>query len=294
MNKPAGLARFSRVIPTKRSGACFYCDAAMAIGRDFAAVDASGAWQAICATCATSITEQVKGLVRSIQARTEGRTIDANAILMPTTENLSATLAGTATEALAFDTLLALVVARSMVEDQVKVVDPRIAAVRALATNATLGAWERTFTQSVLEQHDRGRDLSVKQWAIIDRIIAEQSTPTEAPAGPLAPGLYVVGPDGDWSSFWLVRTGRQSGNLYAMRLMSAPREGGKLDWEFVRGGLRDVRRGRPATAAEAAALGHATHHCCFCGIELTDEGNGRSVEVGYGPICANKNGLPWG
>lgn len=32
-------------------------------------------------------------------------------------------------------------------------------------------------------------------------------------------------------------------------------------------------------------------HCCFCGLELT---NASSVHHGYGPICAEKWGLPWG
>lgn len=39
----------------------------------------------------------------------------------------------------------------------------------------------------------------------------------------------------------------------------------------------------------AAAEGHATGDCCFCGKELTDAG---SIEVGYGPICAENYGLP--
>jgi hypothetical protein len=32
-------------------------------------------------------------------------------------------------------------------------------------------------------------------------------------------------------------------------------------------------------------------HCCFCGLELTA---GPSIAAGYGPICADKWGLPWG
>lgn len=65
------------------------------------------------------------------------------------------------------------------------------------------------------------------------------------------------------------------------------------DWAYA--GHKALRNlVRPITAEEAAAFGHAEHHCCFCGIELTDEGEGRSVEVGYGPHCARKNGLPWG
>lgn len=44
-------------------------------------------------------------------------------------------------------------------------------------------------------------------------------------------------------------------------------------------------------ASVATAYGHATSHCCFCGLGLTD---GRSVAMGYGPICAENYHLPWG
>lgn len=44
--------------------------------------------------------------------------------------------------------------------------------------------------------------------------------------------------------------------------------------------------------AEMAALyGHQTSNCCFCGLQLTTS---ESVTVGYGPICADNFGLPWG
>lgn len=47
-----------------------------------------------------------------------------------------------------------------------------------------------------------------------------------------------------------------------------------------------------ADPAEAAAgHGHATGNCCFCARDLTDP---RSVTVGYGPVCADHFGLPWG
>ena len=35
--------------------------------------------------------------------------------------------------------------------------------------------------------------------------------------------------------------------------------------------------------------GHKSGNCCFCGTELS---NGRSIERGYGPICAENWGLP--
>ena len=123
--------------------------------------------------------------------------------------------------------------------------------------------------------------------------IARKAT-TAATNTQLEPGLYVVGPDGEWSSYWLVRPARGGGHVYAMRLVAAPTAGRALQWDYIKGGLGTVRRGRRATAQEAADLGHASHHCAFCGLELTDDGEGRSVEVGYGPICAKKYGLPWG
>lgn len=41
----------------------------------------------------------------------------------------------------------------------------------------------------------------------------------------------------------------------------------------------------------AKAQGDLLSACCFCGIALTDQ---RSISEGYGPICADKFGLPWG
>ncbi len=44
-------------------------------------------------------------------------------------------------------------------------------------------------------------------------------------------------------------------------------------------------------AGYSAAHGRQTGQCCYCGRGLTDA---RSVAVGYGPICADHFGLPWG
>ncbi len=41
----------------------------------------------------------------------------------------------------------------------------------------------------------------------------------------------------------------------------------------------------------AIAYGRLTGACCFCQKTLTDA---RSVTVGYGPVCADNYGLPWG
>ena len=41
----------------------------------------------------------------------------------------------------------------------------------------------------------------------------------------------------------------------------------------------------------ARFYGHKTGNCSFCGRHLETK---ESVHVGYGPICAEKYGLPWG
>lgn len=44
-------------------------------------------------------------------------------------------------------------------------------------------------------------------------------------------------------------------------------------------------------ALKAKEYGRLTGSCCFCARTLED---GRSVSAGFGPICADKFGLPWG
>lgn len=63
-------------------------------------------------------------------------------------------------------------------------------------------------------------------------------------------------------------------------------------WEYTPGVLPAIV-GTP-TAEQAAAWGHEHDRCVFCSTPLSDDGPRRSVEIGYGPICAEKYGLPWG
>lgn len=55
--------------------------------------------------------------------------------------------------------------------------------------------------------------------------------------------------------------------------------------------LQALREFNDSPERTAAAYGHATGACCFCGRALTDA---RSVAMGYGPICARQYGLQWG
>lgn len=57
-------------------------------------------------------------------------------------------------------------------------------------------------------------------------------------------------------------------------------------------GLTDLLKRLASEPAKVAAeYGRLTCQCCFCGRALEDE---RSTAVGYGPVCADNFGLPWG
>lgn len=53
--------------------------------------------------------------------------------------------------------------------------------------------------------------------------------------------------------------------------------------------LAELRRIAAEPAKAAAAYGALMGRCSFCNLTLTDAG---SVAVGYGPVCAEKYGLP--
>lgn len=287
MSSTPGLARFNRVITTKRDGTCEFCQSATVQGRDFAAVNGAGRWLAVCAICAASVGNQVAAIVSRIgEAVKAGATVPelpADAIMSAMADEATPREA-TATLALVTDILAKLNQAPET---------PLIAALRAMAVDPAARENDRDMAISFVRYFDRNGRLSDKQTACAVRMTAVKGTTPAAAAATIEQGLYVLGDPADWSSFWMVKPSKQ-GNLYAMRLAAAPVEGRKLTWDYVKGGMRDIARARRATPAEAADLGHHTSHCCFCGIELSDEGEGRSVEVGYGPVCARKNGLPWG
>ena len=62
-----------------------------------------------------------------------------------------------------------------------------------------------------------------------------------------------------------------------------------------------TNNGRKMTSQEAddfsvvaGSIGKHIKTCVFCSRSLSDEMDGRSMERGYGPVCASKYGLPWG
>lgn len=86
--------------------------------------------------------------------------------------------------------------------------------------------------------------------------------------------------------FVKVQTSQSSGKPYAKRW-----DGAGEKWTYEQGLYFKLRGATPLTAEDAKQFGELYHHCVFCGLKLTDR---RSEDAGYGPICAEKYGLPWG
>lgn len=135
----------------------------------------------------------------------------------------------------------------------------------------TLNAADASFATSLITQFEERGRLSDKQWPHVETLAAGATTPK--------PGVYVVA-DGTMIKVYVTKTGNLGGKVW---------DG--AEWIYTSGSQRTAAKGRPITAEEAAAFGHATNNCVFCARGLTD---GRSVEVGYGPTCAAHYGLPWG
>jgi hypothetical protein len=182
----------------------------------------------------------------------------------------------------------------------------------------TMTGNSQAFAASVVQQFDRRGDLSPRQWECIARMAQQLST-----AGSTAP---VVAAEGVQTLYRWLKGARErglkrpsvrypfGGSAIKFSLPSAnSRYVGeqvvfvKCDADYA-GRLQDAAlhlsgrftapRGFAARVAEiaaepfqqAVAAGHASGSCCFCGRELTDP---RSVQHGYGPVCAGHYGLPW-
>lgn len=288
MTIPAGLRRFSRTIVTKRDGRCYFCQQPTTTGVDYAAVNASGAWTSVCVSCSATLAAQAAGLVTSINAAAEGHDVDEDAILMPTTENLLATLQGTAGEALAYDTILALITARDMVLQQfLDSVAPLacIPGLRAIAADATAKPRDRDFALSLVSQYDRKGSLSERQVAAAEQMISRSGSGAVAAPGALENGLYLHD-NGRIYKLYTTQNGRQGAKVLQV-------EASHGSFQYLAGGTRLVAQAvadgfaHALTQDEAQAFGRLHGFCCNCAKDLDDD---RSLAVGYGPVCAGHFG----
>lgn len=130
---------------------------------------------------------------------------------------------------------------------------------------------------------------------IVQEATPESDDAYERMSGPIADeGFYKVG-----ETYFKVQQAKHgSGRRYAKELVDMPvrdEETGELIskgyWDMARGVVYKLRKTDLLSVEEAAAFGQLYGICMYCWSELTDE---RSIEVGYGPVCADKRGLPWG
>lgn len=149
-------------------------------------------------------------------------------------------------------------------------------------------AWAATqqseFHRSVVEQHGKRGRLSERQWAALVRSFdkAQGTGPARLTA---EQEEALVGAHRCPETGCVLRVYRGQSRVQTKR-----HEDGR--WEYngraILPRLSDATR---LTAEEAAAFGHDHGSCVFCARDLNDP---VSVEHGYGPVCAENFGLPWG
>jgi hypothetical protein len=184
-------------------------------------------------------------------------------------------------------------------------------AAAALRSGSVTGRDAEILTDMLGRARHYGGRLTQKQAAFAERLIE----PTVAPAAKVTIDLARINQMFDTAAQSLKRpfvnflvggvelkmspapaTGKNPGSLYVKRLGEYQ---GKIDRAGRFSAARDAQDGilealqafAANPAAAALAYGQATGNCCFCARELTDA---RSVTAGYGPICAEHYGLPWG
>jgi len=121
-------------------------------------------------------------------------------------------------------------------------------------------------------------DPALDQSLRMEQLPARKLAITIASSGSRTPGAIMVSDGGPFGK-----------NVFFGRVHENGRwepKGAVPEWV-----LEALRQLAEETVAFVSGYGRKTGRCCFCGLQLTD---GRSVVVGYGPICADNYGLPWG
>jgi hypothetical protein len=108
-----------------------------------------------------------------------------------------------------------------------------------------------------------------------------------APQEIVGEGFYAVSTSSGDSlmdlAYYKVQTSKSSGKRYAKVY-----QGGK--WVFAPGAIYKLTAADKMTAEQASRFGHTTGSCINCHKTLIVK---RSVELGYGPVCAEQNGWPY-
>jgi hypothetical protein len=100
--------------------------------------------------------------------------------------------------------------------------------------------------------------------------------------------VALAGPGSKFAGQLMIASPEFGGAYYGRVAPTGEFFAGRSDSPAVRGLLTELATD---AAACAAKHGHLTGRCAFCNRPLSDD---KSTSVGYGPVCAEHFGLPWG
>lgn len=128
--------------------------------------------------------------------------------------------------------------------------------------------------------------------ALIEKLLASPRTGASSsqPTPELEVGIYRDRTTGEYRKVYTTRRGFLVAKVAELEVIGNGQA--RVEWVYVgKSGLAGLDADDMIDAVEAAAFGKLTGQCVYCAQKLTDE---RSLSVGYGPTCAENNGLPWG
>lgn len=161
--------------------------------------------------------------------------------------------------------------------------------------------WVRKLTQNANTPQAKRPKVEIGNFAGIMAIFAKAAQHLKHPSVllPLPNKSYIdiieLKPTGAKSRYpgciHVTDGGKYGSNVYCGRLTPSGDFIAARACEGREDVLATLKRFAENPAEVATEYGRLTGSCCFCRKDLTDE---RSTEVGYGPVCADHFGLPWG
>lgn len=137
---------------------------------------------------------------------------------------------------------------------------------------------ERNVTLAHVREHYAARyNGSLPEFTVEETVAQIRETHPREPV--TEEGYYF-----DGQAYWKAQRSETSGHLYAKNW-----NGNR--WVYQVGGLKGLYADMAVSTTDAKRFGDLFGVCVFCSRKLTDE---RSISKGYGPVCAEHNGLPWG
>lgn len=118
-------------------------------------------------------------------------------------------------------------------------------------------------------------------WQVIHKVGQCTDEGPSADRAPVTPGFYKVGDK--IIMVYETRNHRLAGKLLVGE-----------SYQYTPGAVFECALGERLSAADAAAWGKLHKKCIVCRHSLEDDTDGKSLDRGYGPVCAKKNGWPWG